>query len=165
MKIKCNNLILKTFSKKNLNKKYFSWFKNQKILKFSRHNKNNYDYKYFLNYYLTQKKNKNIFLAIYKKKKVFIGTITANFDTKKKSADLGILIGDLRYRKKGFGLEAWKNLIEILFKKYNLKFITGGANINNKSMINILIKSKMKLFEENKIKKFIKYIIYNENKI
>ena len=60
---------IKKFTKKNLTKKYFNWFKEKKNLKYSRHKNREYKYIDFINYYQSFKKNKNLFFSVYDKKK------------------------------------------------------------------------------------------------
>jgi len=165
--IKSKRIYLKNFTKKNLIKRYFNWFTDDRHLKFSRHKKKNYKYAHFLNYYLSIKKAKNLFFAIYtNKKNFFFGTITANLDNEKKSADIGILIGEKKYLKKSYGTEAWKATMKHLFKYYDINEVTGGAKTKNIGMIKIFKKNKMKLRKSNLKKKTqIFFIKKNDFKI
>ena len=143
-------IYLKNFTKKNLIKRYFYWFKNNELLKYSRHRNNKYKYSYFLKYYLSKKNSDNLFFAIYEKKtNFFFGTITANINLIKRSADIGILIGDNNYLRKKYGTEAWKLLINYLFKNLRILKVRGGTKKTNKGMIKIFKSSKMKLLKSN----------------
>ncbi len=165
--IKSKRIYLKNFTKKNLIKRYFNWFKDDGHLKFSRHKKKNYEYSYFLSYYLSMKSAKNLFFAIYTvKKDFFLGTITAYIDNKKKSADIGVLIGEKKYLKKSYGTEAWRAIMKHLFKYSDIKEITGGAKTENRGMIKIFKNNKMKLRKTNIQKKTqIFFIKKNDFKI
>ena len=165
--IKSRRIYLKNFTKINLIKRYFDWFKDDSHLKFSRHKKKNYKYNHFLSYYLSMKEEKNLFFAIYTiKKDFFFGTITANIDYEKKSADIGILIGEKKFLKKSYGTVAWTATMNYLFKSYDIKEITGGAKTENKGMIKIFKKNKMKLHKSNfKKKTQIFFIKKNDFKI
>ena len=159
-------IYLRNFTKKNLIKKYFDWFKNNDLLRYSRHRNNKYGYSYFLKYYLSIKNSNNLFYAIYEKRKnIFFGTITANLNLINKTADMGILIGDKNYLGKSYGSEAWKLLIKYLFKNLKILKVTGGTKKKHKAMIKIFKNNKMKLSKSN-LKKQIKiYEIKNVNKL
>ena len=87
------------------------------------------------------------------KKIFFLGTITAYIDNKKKSADIGVLIGEKKYLKKSYGTEAWRAIMKHLFKYSDIKEITGGAKTENRGMIKIFKNNKMKLRKTNIQKK------------
>ncbi len=162
--IKSKRIYLKNFTRKNLIKKYFNWFQDDIHLKYSRHIQNKYTYSNFLEYYLSMKQEKNLFLAIYKNdNKKFLGTITANIDYAKKSADIGILIGDKNYLRKSYGTEAWRATMKYLFKNYNMTRITGGALTKNKGMIKIFKKNNMKLYKSNFKKKSQMFFIKKDD--
>lgn len=152
--IKSKRIYLKNFTKKNLIKRYFNWFKDDGHLKFSRHKKKNYKYNYFLNYYLSIKKAKNLFFAIYTiKKDFFLGTITANIDNEKKSADIGILIGEKKYQNKAIGTKAIQKLLKKL-KQQKIKSIITYVSKKNKQSIKFFKKNNFR--EYNNVKYFLK---------
>jgi RimJ/RimL family protein N-acetyltransferase len=107
------------------------------------------------------------FAIIDKNTKEHVGNITAIVDKKNITADIGILVGK---NNQGYGLVAWKEMINYLFSK-KIRKITGGAMINNKAMVKIFKKSKMKLeyikkkqylYKKNKPIDFIGYCIFNK---
>ncbi len=151
------------FNKNFITSKYIRWLNNKNLMQFSdrRHQKHNQ--KSCRRYLESFKNSDNKFFAIvdiYTQEHV--GNITAIIDKKNSTADIGILIGK---NNQGYGLAAWKLMIQYLFSK-KIRKVTGGAMINNKAMVKIFIKSKMKfeylkkeqyLYKKNKPVDFIGY--------
>ena len=142
---------LKRFNKKNITKKYIQWLNNKDLMQYSdrghmQHNKES------CTKYLKSFKNSDdkFFAIIDKNTKEHVGNITVIIDKINITADVGILIGK---NNQGYGLVAWREMINYLFSK-KIRKITGGATINNKAMIKIFKKSKMKL-EYIKIKHYL----------
>lgn len=146
------------FKKRDINKIYLSWLNNKKLMKYSEQRFQVYDYNKALEYFNQITKKKSIFKKIIFKKK-FVGTITAHINYKSKIADIGILIGDKNFRKKGLGKEAWIRMIRYLIRFKKIKKVTAGTMIKNKSMLNILINSGMIFDYRNPKLKAINYFI------
>ena len=62
-----------------------------------------------------------------------------------KSATLGIMIGDKKYRNKGIGFETIKISMDWLNKNYNIKKIKLGVDINNLQAIHLYKKLSFKI--------------------
>ncbi len=152
MIIKGNKVNLAPFEYKDLkNKKYISWLNNKELLKFSNQRFENQNIKKLRNDFYLLKKNKNIFLKILTKENQFIGTIIGWINKNHKSCNLGILIGDYRFKSRGYGLDSWKTAMNYLFRDLKLRKVFAGTIILNKPMLSIFKKSKMKF--EGKFKK------------
>ena len=150
--IKRSNCIIRKFTQKDIDKAYISWFKNKKNFIFSRHKKNKYDIKYFQNYIKHHNKKDCFFLACLDKTSNFkFGTATVYLDRKTLSANIGILIGEHNFRKKGYGKKIIKLIINYLFLTTNIKRIQIGTNIKNKSMVGIC--NNLKMVQTNIFKK------------
>jgi len=146
-------ILIRNFRKSDIDNQYLSWINNSKNMKFSRHYNKRYTVKNSEIFYKKIKKKGNFFFLIEKKKsdKVEkVGTMIGHVNKKKKSCNLGILIG---IKKKGYGLIAWKKAMKLIFRK-GYKKIIGGTQLKNKPMIKIFINSNMKY--ENKTYKSIK---------
>ena len=125
------------------NKEYVAWLNNKKLLKYSnqRFEKNNFTT--LKNFFLLSKKNDNFFYKILTKHNHFIGTIQCTIDKNHKSGNLGILIGNIKFQSKGYGMDAWLIAIKHLQKTRKLKKIYAGTLSCNKPMLKIFKKSKM----------------------
>jgi RimJ/RimL family protein N-acetyltransferase len=73
-----------------------------------------------------------------------IGTISARIDKHNSVADLGILIGDRSQWGKGFGLEAWTEVMQFLFSN-GIRKIEAGCMKHNLAMVRICGLSGMRL--------------------
>ena len=105
------------FSQIRIDNEYLAWINDSKNMKFSRHFNKRFTLKSSHFFYKNMKKKNNFFFLIEKKKfnKVEkVGTMIGHVSKKKRSCDLGILIGK---RKKGYGLIAWKKAMKLIFKK------------------------------------------------
>ena len=71
----------------------------------------------------------------------YIGTVKLDkIDTFKKSAEVGIMIGDVNYYGKGFGYKSLELLLKYAFLDLELHRIWGGTDEHNISMIRIFEK-------------------------
>jgi len=135
------------FKKNNITNKYLSWLNDKERLVYSRHRYIKYTktkcYKFLKNI----KKNKNLFLAIYcLSEKNHIGNSIIILDRINKSGEISILIGDKSFLNKGITSYIWKKIIEFIFAKYKLRIMIAGSMADNKAMLKIFKKNKMKLF-------------------
>lgn len=154
--MKKKTIKLVKFNSKFINKKYIDWLNNKFLMRYSENRHFKHDIKSCKKYLESFQNTSNKFFAIVEKNNLeHVGNITAIIDEKNKTADIGILIGK---ENQGYGFLAWKNMMNYLFKR-KIRKITGGCMVNNKAMINIFIKSKMK-FEYKKKKQFL----YSKNK-
>ncbi len=149
-------ITLRNFTIKDINKVYIQSLNNKKLMQYSENRFRTFNKNNCLEYYKLMKKNKNFFFLVSKEIEaenfyVPIGTLTGYVDYNNKTCDLGILIWE---NKKGYGQVAWQKAIEKIFKKKYVRKITAGTMANNKGMIKLFKKSKMK-FELKKKKMFI----------
>jgi RimJ/RimL family protein N-acetyltransferase len=86
-------------------------------------------------------------LAISKKtqttKNIHIGNIIAYIDSNNKTADISILIGNIKEWGKGYGLEALRSVITYLFNNKKVRKVTMGTMSTNKQMLRIMEKLRM----------------------
>lgn len=142
--INSQGLKIGQFTKKNITNEYISWLNNKKLMQLSEQSFKNHTKKTCLHYLQEIKKTSNLFLAIIDiAKNKHIGNITVYYNKNYKTAEISLLIGSQRYRGKGFGTLAWILICKFLFKKMNVRKISGGTLSPNKSMLKIFKKSGM----------------------
>jgi RimJ/RimL family protein N-acetyltransferase len=91
-------------------------------------------------------KSSNLFFAItLNQTNEFVGTITAYISDFDGTADIGIMIGEVRHWGKGLGLDSWKTLMDFLLIEQNIRKVTGGTLSCNIGMISIMKSSGMEL--------------------
>jgi RimJ/RimL family protein N-acetyltransferase len=142
--IKYQGVKIVQFTKKNITDEYISWLNNKNLMQFSEQSFKNHTKKTCLNYLRTFKRTSNLFLAIKDvAKNQHIGNMTVYYNKNYKTAEISLLIGPQRYQGKGFGTLAWILICKFLFKKMNVRKISGGTLSANKSMLKIFKKSGM----------------------
>ena len=154
MIIKTKNYKLRKIDHKEVNKKYFNWFKDEQINMYIDYKPKNLS---------ELKKNvkeinkqKNIFFFGIFKKKTHIGNIKIfEINNKKKSARLGILIGNKSYRNKGIGLEVIEEIKKFLIKK-DIRIVWLGLNPSNKNAFKLYKKAGFHTFKTTKKYLFMK---------
>jgi ribosomal-protein-alanine N-acetyltransferase len=137
--IKTKRFLIKKLTLRNVNKTYFSWFKdsiaNKYIVASDSVIKGGIKY---LKLYVRKKINKKniLFLAIFTKKNSHIGNIKFEpISIKTNTAIAGILIGNQKWRRKGVLKEIFPPISEFLYKYYGILRIELGAANNNKIAI------------------------------
>lgn len=146
--IQTENYILKKMNLRYVNKSYLSWFNNSEIINYIGFNpKNLNELKQDVE---TRIKDKNsLFLAILTKSKKHIGNILIHkINKKKRSAFLGILVGNKNYRNKKVGSETLKYLTVWLNKYLNIKLIYLGVSENNKRAIKLYSKVGFEIYSK-----------------
>ena len=118
MKIIGKKVYLSKFKNNHLSKEYIGWLNNKTITKFSSQRFINHTQKTCKIYMDSFKKSNNLFCAINTiSDDKFIGTITAYISEKNKTADIGIMIGEISFWNTGVGSDAWATFCNYLFKK------------------------------------------------
>ena len=143
VKIKNNDLVIKNFQLKDINKSYLDWLNNKKLLQFSSNKFLNFDKKKCIKFLKSFKNTDNLFLAVKNQHSELLGTVTCYFFCNKKICDIGILMGNEQFTSKGLGLKAWKMTMNFLADNYNLKKISAGTLSKNIKMLKIFKKSGM----------------------
>ena len=92
-------------------------------------------------------------LIINRDHRVHIGTITAHIDPFNKTADMGVLIGELTYRGNGYAIEAWREVMDFLWAS-DIEKIEAGMMITNSPMVAICNKTGMNV-ESHRPKHFL----------
>jgi len=128
--------LLKSLTKDNVTDSYFDWINGPNKSQFISKQQHNIDE--LRNYVNKKTKDKNVlFLGIFlRESNEHIGNIKydpINFDNK--TAVMGILIGEERWRGKGVAHEVIKSSLEWLNKQYGINHIALGVNPKNISAV------------------------------
>jgi len=165
--IKTKRFLIKKLTLTNVNKTYFSLFKDPVITKniVTSDSVATGGIKY-LKLYVSKKINKKniLFLGIFTKKKIHIGNIKFEpISRKRNTAIAGILIGNKKWRRKGVLKEIFPNICKFLHIYFGILRIELGVSNNNKIAIISYKKigfKKLKLNEAKLIKKLKNMNIY-----
>ena len=117
------------------------------IVKFSEQRHFNHTIESCTNYYVSQQKTSNLFLAIIygNNNPIHIGNIGVRIDKFNLCADVSIIIGEKDYQGLGLGLRSWNLILDTLLYKMNFRLITAGTMEVNVPMIKLMRKSGMKI--------------------
>ena len=158
IRIKTKRVIIEKLKKKDINQSYVDRLNDKELMKYSRNKNKKHTLKSSMNYFSKFKTSENLYLSIKEKNtKKLIGTMTAYFKKNFLFADIGILISSYNHYGKGYGKEAWVNLMSFLNQKMKVKNITGGCHLSNIKMIKIFKNSGMSYSHKN-LKKEVFYI-------
>lgn len=148
MKIK-----IKKFTLKDISKKYINWLRDKELTKYTEIK--NPKITEIYNYVKLNIKDQTVdFWKIIINEKIHIGNIRIKY-LSKKSATIGIIIGDKRYKNKGMGKLSLFKTIKIL-KRKKIKIIHAFINKENKPSIKIFKDNGFNQISANKEKYTLK---------
>jgi RimJ/RimL family protein N-acetyltransferase len=138
-----DDLIIDLFKAQDISSEYLSWLNDKDLMKFSNQRFEHHTAKSSLNYLKQMKKIDAIFLSICASEtKELIGTMSVYFNKNHSTSDIGILVGNKKFRKIGIGTQALKLTIDVL-KRNGIRKITSGTLECNLAMIKIIKKLGM----------------------
>jgi len=134
--------LLKPISLKHVSQRYLGWLNNPNTNQFLETRFNVLSIATLKDYVISQTKRGDVlFYAIHSLDDIYIGNIKLGpINVNHMTADIGFLIGDKSYQKKGIASQAIINLCEYGFS-LGIKKITAGAYSNNIGSIKTLLKS------------------------
>lgn len=148
MQFKDDKIILRPLKPKHVTKNYLKWFKDNEIKKYVVNAK--YQNINELKLYVQEnlKKKNCVFLGIFLNDKHIGNLKFEKINTKKKTSVMGILIGEKKYRNRGFSLSALVKGMKYLNKKYNIRYFWLGVNKENIPAINLYKKAGFRIFKK-----------------
>lgn len=138
-------LSLIPFSEEYLSETYVQWLNDPEVVKYSEQRHRLHTLESCREYLLSFDGTPHYFWAIvcHERELVHIGNINAYIDLNNSIADIGILIGNKEYWGKGYGLEAWKAVVNYMLVKLKIRKVTAGTLSNNMGMLKIIGKMGM----------------------
>jgi hypothetical protein len=149
--IKTQRCFLKELNEKDDLKKYLYWMQTPSNNPFIKSSHVNYNLSQLKDFIITCNKRKDvILLGIYANKNgLHIGNIKFDeIDLVRKSAVLGILIGDIDFRGKGIAREVILECVLWLTNKYKIESIKLGVDPNNLEALNLYQSMGFEIFEK-----------------
>jgi RimJ/RimL family protein N-acetyltransferase len=127
---------------------YLGWLNDKSLMRYSRQRSEHHTRASASAYLRSFQNSPNKFWAIYRRAdRLHIGTMTAYVDPVARTADIGILVGHVDARGKGFGREAWGLAMDYLFRVEGLSKVTGGTSTPNAAMVRVFRHWRMRLEE------------------
>ena len=135
----------------DISDRYLSWLNNEEN-HYIEYGKNHSTIEELKTYVSERERKRDVlFLGIFTKKKKHIGNIKYEpIDLKRKTATMGILIGDSDWRGKGVAIEVIKASAHYLTERYGVTTIFLGVNQNNQPAVLAYQKIGFKIKEQNK---------------
>lgn len=143
-KIESRNLLLREIKLTDVNRRYLKWMNDYQTVRFIESRFNKWTIKKIREYVKKVKNDPSyLFLAILLKKNGrHIGNIKLGPINKiHQSADIGIIIGEKAYQKKGYALEAVKLLANFSFESLRIHKLSAGTYSNNRGAIGLFKKA------------------------
>ena len=138
VEINTQRFLLRQLITDDISDKYLSWLKRQEspYIEYGK----NYSTMEELKVYVSERERKKdvLFLGIFTKKKKHIGNIKYEpIDLIRKTATMGILIGDKEWRGKGVAIEVIKASAHYLNSIYGVSTIFLGVNPNHQLAVSV----------------------------
>ena len=136
------------FCERHLTAKYVSWLNDPIVVRFSEQRHYKHTLQTCLDYFVSQQKSANYFLAIEHEDRAFghVGNIGVTVDLNNNIADLAIIIGDKRVWGTGVGSRAWNAAIRTLIDTIGFRIVTAGTMEVNKPMVKLMKSSGMHIY-------------------
>ena len=138
-------LRLRPFGPEHLSEAYIGWMNDPEVLHYSENRHRHHDRDSCAAFVAATQAGPGAIWAIElaEAPQTHIGNITASIDPWNGIADIGILLGHPEARGRGYGLIAWRALLDHLCARPDLRKVTGGCMAANAAMLRIMENSGM----------------------
>lgn len=133
------------FSERHLTKRYVNWLNDPEVVRYSEQRHHKHTLSSCFEYFESQKKSPNYFLAIELKdnNNLHVGNMGVEIDNFNNKADVSILIGEKNNWGTGVATRAWSLVLTALTKELGYRLVTAGTMETNIPMINLMIRCGM----------------------
>jgi ribosomal-protein-alanine N-acetyltransferase len=133
------------FSEKYLTPRYVGWLNDPEVVRFSEQRHRKHTLESCRQYASSFIESPHYFWAITVIDQEFdhIGNINAYVDYNNLIADVGILIGEKRAWKQGYGLEAWSAVCDHLLNIIGMRKVHAGTMADNAQMLSLMHRAGM----------------------
>lgn len=140
--IRTGRLRLEAFDDRHLNETLVGWLNDPEVTRFSEQRHKVHTLASSRTYYESYTGSPNHYWAIMADGSM-IGTITSYVDEFNLVADVGILVGNKEYWGSGYGSEAFRAVVNWLFRSRGMRKVTAGTMDQNSAMIQVMLNSGM----------------------
>lgn len=140
-----NKCRLEPFTEQHLSERYAGWLNSPEVVRYSEQRHKSHDLASCRDYAASFEGSPNFFWAIIATDATLghIGNLNAYVDATNGVADVGILVGERRAWRQGFGIDAWLAACHYLLIDLGLRKITAGTLANNFPMLAVMKRSGM----------------------
>jgi len=138
--LETTRLRIEPFSEAHLTDRYVAWLNDPEVVRFSEQRHRNHTTESCRAYLASFDGTPHYFWAIVSRDLTLghIGNINAYVDLHNRTADLGIIIGELAVWGRGYGSEAWHAVCRFLLGDLRLRKVTAGTLAINAGMLGIM---------------------------
>ena len=138
-------LEIEPFTAAHITSRYVSWLNDPDVVRYSEQRHRTHTEESCHLFLKTFKKSPNFFSAVLAKDTAVghVGNITVTVDPANSVADMAILIGEKPAWGKGYGSEAWSEVMRELFEGCGIRKVTAGTMSENEGMLAIMRKTGM----------------------
>jgi len=137
---------LEPFGEQDISPTYLSWLNDPHVVRFSNQRFRSHTRESSAQYLRGFDSGPNLFLLVRDAASSMpVGTMTAYVSVEHRTADIGLMIGDKTIWGKGFGLDAWKTLLDYLLSQASMRKVTGGTLACNVGMRTVMERAGMHL--------------------
>jgi RimJ/RimL family protein N-acetyltransferase len=130
---------LRPFTDADITPDYIAWLNDPRVTRFSNQRFLKHDEASCRAYLATFAGSVNLFICIVNRNSGrVVGTMTAYINCHHKTADVGLLVGDVSAWGKGIGQDAWNTLGEWLLTDVGIRKLTAGTAAGNYAMVRIM---------------------------
>ncbi len=144
-KIDTGRLALVPFDRAHITARYLGWLNDGTLMRYSEQRHREHTRESAGEYLRSFAGTPNYFWAIIEQREGLghIGNINAHVNERHLVADMGIMIGERKARKRQYALEAWQAVCGFLFSAAGMRKVTAGAMAANKPMVTLMRRAGM----------------------
>lgn len=143
-RIETDRLLIRRFREADISDLYIGWLNNREVVRFSNQRFKTHTVASCLDYYQSFKNSDNQFVCIeIKETSTLIGTMTLYYSRYHRTVDIGIMIGEMAARNKGYGAEAWNAVLRHCANSGSVRKISAGTLGCNLAMLKLIELSGM----------------------
>jgi len=144
-RIETRRLRIIPFTAEFLTERYVGWLNDREVVRYSEQRFKHHSISSCQAYMESFEGSPNFFWAMTTRgtEVEHIGTLTAYVDVHNRVADVGILIGDKTKWGQGYGGEAFRAVIDFLFREVGMRKVTAGTMAANKAMMTVMDRAGM----------------------
>ena len=137
---------LSQFTANDITSEYLSWLNDPEVVKYSNQRFRTHTLATCMDYFTSFASTENLFIKVERKTDgLFVGTMTAYYNSAHRTVDIGIMLGRRTVWGSGLGQDAWRTLLAWLLAQDSVRKVTAGTMRCNRAMVRLMEHSGMTL--------------------
>jgi len=144
IEIRGSKVLIRKFTESDISEEYIQWLNDSEVMRYSNNRFRKHDRASALRYLKSFEGSENLFLSVHRASDdKAIGTQTVYISPMHGTADMGLMIGSKEVWGEGYGLDAWRSVLDWLLNIQNIRKVTAGTLACNIGMIKVMERSGM----------------------